>query len=280
MTETAPTAVARERGQPASLTVSGVAGLGHARALRPGGQEALSLDPGEVHLWLADPGRFQDPSLLERWEATLSAAERRRRARFVFPRHRHDFLVSHGLTRATLSRYDGVDPAAWAFSHNEYGRPEVANKDARWLRFNLSHTEGLCVVAVTRELDIGVDVEEMHGKTPSIEIAERFFAPIEVENLRALSPRHRPDRFFSYWTLKEAYIKARGAGLSLPLDLFAFTLQPDGLPRISFDPQLADDPDAWHFGLFRPTPRHRLAFALRFPRAPAISVYEIVPIGP
>ncbi len=220
----------------------------------------------EVHVWCLR----QDPPVAEHVRATcdalLSAHERARRDRFVFERHRRQFLLAHALVRATLSHYTGVDPASWTFEENQWGRPEVASPAVPLpLRFNLSHTDGLIACAVTLARDIGVDVEDVTRRAAGLDIAERYFAEAETGALARVPEPERDRAFFDYWTLKEAYIKARGMGLALPLGAFAFQLTPAAHPTIAFTAELDDDPRAWQFQLFRPTDTHRLALAVREP---------------
>jgi 4'-phosphopantetheinyl transferase len=264
--------------------------------------EALVRDR-EVHLWHVDPAQVADEHLLAGYRALLSPAEHERTARFVFARGRHESLVTRALVRTTLSVYQPeVDPRAWQFVANPYGRPEIAGPACTpGLRFNVSHTDGriVCLVAVGRE--IGVDVEDAARGAP-LEVADHYFSPSEVAELRALPEPARPGRFFDYWTLKESYIKARGLGLQLPLDQFSFHLGPVHVGSaalgsaelgpversqpsriaISFGPQIADDPASWQFDLRDLTPRHRLAIAIR--RAPdepdlAIRFLPVVPLS-
>ncbi|MCA1586150.1 MAG: 4'-phosphopantetheinyl transferase superfamily protein [Acidobacteria bacterium] len=133
--------------------------------------------------------------------------------------------------------------------------------DLARLRFNLSHTHGLvaCVAAVG--CDVGVDVEWM-DRALTNDIAERFFSPHEAAELRRLPDAEQSRVFFDYWTLKEAYIKARGLGLAIPLDQFSFRLRPPAPPAIAFEPALDDDPARWQFAQTTPTPRHRLGLAI------------------
>ncbi|MBX3227390.1 MAG: 4'-phosphopantetheinyl transferase superfamily protein [Labilithrix sp.] len=137
-------------------------------------------------------------------------------------------------------------------------RPELASFVPVRIGFNVSHSDDVIACAFTRTLDVGVDVERVepqrtHG------VAHRFFAAREVADLRRRDEAERARVFFDYWTLKEAYIKARGLGLALPLDAFAFTLRAPRPPAISFDPSIDDDPDTWQFAQAWPTERHRLA---------------------
>lgn len=225
-----------------------------------------ALGPDEVHLWFVfpDEAQLQDPELLEAYRKLMSAEEREQQRRYLFPRHRHQALVARALVRASLSRYvPEVAPADWAFVRNAHGRPEVAGPSGvPDLRFNLSHTAALMVCAVTLERDVGVDVEDGHRRLAEQSLAERFFSPAEVRDLLAQPPQRRRERFFSLWTLKEAYIKARGEGLATPLRHFSFHLE-GARVEIRFARSLADDPTAWRFALMRPTPRHSAALAVR-----------------
>lgn len=229
----------------------------------PPSQPPLPPRPDEVHLWVVEPERVTDPGLLSAYHTLLNAEERERHSRFRFEKHRQQFLVSHALVRVTLSRYAPVPPASWRFSTNAYGRPEISGEGLPRLRFNLSHTDGMAVCAVALDMEVGADVEHSGRPGQTVELADSFFASSEVKALRALPPERQRERFFDYWTLKESYIKARGAGLSLPLDQFAFHLEPGKPPRISFDARLADDPESWQFVQIRLSAEHPAAVAVR-----------------
>ena len=221
-----------------------------------------------------------DGATLAAYDRLLTPDERAKTRRFHFARDRHDCLITRALVRTTLSRYAEVDPAAWRFELNRYGRPHLAAGQCDPdLRFNLSHTRGLIACAVTIGLEVGVDVETMYRTGETVAIADRYFSAAEVNALRALPESRQRERFFEYWTLKESYIKARGMGLALPLDQFSFLL--DGGPPIgiAFDPRLEDHPGDWQFDLRRPTPDHVLAVGVRRGPGPdlAIRVERIVP---
>jgi 4'-phosphopantetheinyl transferase len=231
----------------------------------------MVLPPDEVHVWIVEPERIEEPRLLEAYLGLLNAEECEKQRRFHFERHRRQYLVSHALVRLTLSRYAPVRPEAWSFVTNEYGCPRV-EAEGLGLRFNLSHTDGMALVAVANHVEVGVDVEDTMRPGEMVDLADRFFAPSEVAALRALEMSRQRERFFEYWTLKEAYIKARGMGLSIPLEQFAFELQPGQSPRISFDPRLGDEPEAWQFVQLQPSARHQAALAARRPRRLALKV--------
>jgi 4'-phosphopantetheinyl transferase len=230
------------------------------------------LPAGEVHLHYLLDADVTDAALLAAYEALLSPDERTRRARYLFEHSRREYLLTRALVRTTLSRYAPVAPAAWTFRANDYGRPEVARADLGWLRFNLSNTRGLIVCAVARDREIGADVEDTTRAGETVDIADRFFSAAEVAALRALPEGAQRGRFFDYWTLKEAYIKARGMGLSIPLDQFGFLLE-DGAPiRIAIDPALGDDASTWQFAQLELSPEHRAAVAVRRGAGPDLRV--------
>jgi 4'-phosphopantetheinyl transferase len=235
---------------------------------------------GEVHLWYALDGAIADPALLARYRALLDATERKRCDAFVFPHHRHSYLVAHALVRTVLSRYADVSPEAWRFSTNAYGRPEILAGaiDPNGRRFNLSHTDGMSVCAVATGDDVGCDAEDVARPGNPVHVADSYFSSSEVAALRALPEGARRARFFAYWTLKEAYIKARGVGLSLPLDRFSMVLDEPARPiGIAFDAGFDDDPARWSFAQLRPTPRHVVACAVRRPAA-TVTLRPVVPL--
>jgi 4'-phosphopantetheinyl transferase len=217
-----------------------------------------------VHVDLVDTANPAALAKLEEYKALLSADEHERMARFIFDRDRRAFLITRALVRTTLSRYAPVTPADWRFIANVHGRPEILERPAGVpdLRFNISHTDGLIACAVTIGREVGVDVENISRRLLH-DVAGRHFAPNEVRDLRQLPDDEQQRVFFDYWTLKEAYIKARGFGLALPLGDFAFKLNPPAPPVITFEPALEDDPATWQFLQDWPTPQHRLGLAVR-----------------
>jgi 4'-phosphopantetheinyl transferase len=217
-----------------------------------------------VHVDLVHTANADALANLDAYRSLLSEDEHARMARFVFDRDRHAFLLTRALVRTTLSRYAAVPPAQWKFIANVHGRPEILDRPSGVpdLRFNLSHTDGLIACAVTIGREVGVDVEQV-TRHLTHDVASRYFAPAEVTDLKRLPEGEQQRVFFDYWTLKEAYIKARGFGLALPLGDFAFKLGPPHPPQITFEPSLGDDPATWQFLQAWPTPLHRLGLAVR-----------------
>lgn len=232
-----------------------------------------------VHIDLVHTADADALANLDAYRAFLSEDEHARMARFVFDRDRRAFLLTRALVRTMLSRYASIAPTGWRFIANAHGRPEILDRPAGVpdLRFNLSHTEGLIACAVTIGREVGVDVEHINRHLTH-DVAGRHFAPREVSDLKRLPEDEQRRVFFDYWTLKEAYIKARGFGLALPLGDFAFTLNPPKPPRISFEPSLDDDPETWQFLQGWPTPQHRLGLAVRRDGSDLpVRIREVVP---
>jgi 4'-phosphopantetheinyl transferase len=185
----------------------------------------LCLDSGAVHVWRASLD--QSPSQIERFRETLDDDERSRADRFYFSRDCEGFILARGVLRAILGRYLDRAPESLSFGYSTHGKPALAPEPgADAIRFNLSHSQGMALYAVTRGGEIGVDLEFIRCDLEAEQIAERFFSHSEIVALRALPPGIRKYAFFLCWTRKEAYIKARGEGLSMPLDQFDVSLIP------------------------------------------------------
>jgi 4'-phosphopantetheinyl transferase len=201
---------------------------------------------------------------LAAYRSLLSADETQRANRFVQPADAERFVIGRVLVRTMLSRYADIAPRQWPIVVDFRGRPMLGTRlpGTPDLRFNLSHTPGLVACAVTIGREVGIDVENTR-RTVLHDVPERFFSPREVRDLRSLPRVDQEIAFFDYWTLKEAYIKARGLGLALPLGQFTFVLRPDRPPAIEFAPELHDDPASWQFAQFWPTSDHRMAVAAR-----------------
>lgn len=203
-------------------------------------------------------GLHQDSELLNQQEQQLAA-------RFVFAKDRHLYTVAHAMLRRSLSLFADVLPSAWCFEFGPQGRPElsrIAHPNLSQLRFNLSHSHGIAVCAITSGFDVGIDIEDTTRLAP-LDVADHFFAPSEVATLRRLPTHSQSERFFQYWTLKESYLKARGMGLSLPLDQFAFELGDDGSIDISFDTKIRDEPRDWYFKTWMFRQRYRMSLGVR-----------------
>ena len=215
----------------------------------------------DLHVGLLDA--IDTPQAYDACLATLSPEERQRAERFAFGRHRRQYVFAHGLLRFSLSGFTpDVDPADWSFTTDRYGRPFVsAPLVSGDVYFSLSHTEGCVACAVSPCRFIGVDVEQLRNARSLFATACSNFSSEEADALRTLPPAELMDRFFDYWTLKEAYLKARGIGLSLPLDQFSILISSDQKISIRFVSDTADDPRRWYFTKSSPSASHRLAIA-------------------
>lgn len=234
----------------------------------------ISLAATEIHLWLAFYDEINDASLHSAYRELLNAAEKAQEPRFYFARDRQRYLITRALVRTVLSRYVSIRPQEWIFSTNAYGRPEVVNAQARaeWLSFNISHTHSLIVLGVTKRRALGVDVENVSAREAAIEVADRYFAPQEVAVLLAAPRDQQQYRFFEYWTFKEAYIKARGMGLALPLDKFSFHYPGHHEVEIAIQPELEDDSARWQLWQFRPMPEYLTAICAERARGESLKL--------
>jgi 4'-phosphopantetheinyl transferase len=244
----------------------------------------MLIQQKEVHLWYVFDEQINDPGLLSRYQYLLNEKEIIRMNRFHFLKHRHQYLVSRALVRCVLSNYVAeVLPQEWQFSYNKYGKPFInCMSNQLPLQFNLSHTGKLIVMAVTLNNDIGVDVEYVHRKGKTISLADSYFAPVEAEHLHDLSEEKQRERFFELWTLKEAYIKACGMGLSIPLNHFSYLFPDQGKVNIVFEPERNDQPEKWQFWHICPNKSHRVSVAIKKDKinTPCVlSMMRIVPLS-
>jgi 4'-phosphopantetheinyl transferase len=183
------------------------------------------LTTGEVHIWRVYLN--QDPSTIQRSFKLLSALERQRAGKYHFQRDHDHFAVARGGLRMILSRYINLPPAQICFSVNQYGKPAVCYElGGNSLKFNVAHAGDVALYAFTLRREIGIDIEHLTEDCLGLELAECFFSPAEASMLRGVAPALRTVAFFDCWTRKEAYIKARGEGLSYPLNRFTVSLTP------------------------------------------------------
>jgi 4'-phosphopantetheinyl transferase len=161
-------------------------------------------------------------------EAGLSVEERARASRFRHSVDRARFAAARGALRAILGRCLGVEPGCLRFSYGRFGKPVLGGPlGANSVEFNLSHSDDLALVAASVGRRLGIDLERIDASRSGQVIAERFFSPREIAALRALPRERQTDAFFACWTRKEAYLKARGDGLSYPLDRFSVSVSPE-----------------------------------------------------
>jgi 4'-phosphopantetheinyl transferase len=240
----------------------------------------LPLSDRQVDLWYVFCHKTADPRLVDECRALLPPEDVAQEQRFVREVDRLQFVLSRALLRTALSFYTGVAPDAWTFARDAYGKPAVAAPAEASLPFNLSHSHGLVACAVTLNRGVGVDLEDFSRPTDHLLLARRYFHRSETAVLESLAPEERGAAFFRFWTLKEAFMKAHGMGLSIPLADVAFTL-PAGRPaEVSFRGTVDEDPQDWQFAQLRLASRYQLALAVRFPGSQqlAILVREGLPL--
>ncbi len=185
----------------------------------------IALPEDEVHLWRIDLAAVAQEE--QRWKQILSADEQERAARFHFSRDRQCFTATRGLLRTILAGYIDSDPSELVFSYSQREKPSLTpSPTGSQVEFNVSHSGTIALLAFARGRALGVDVEQLRDNFDHDTIAHRFFSEEEQRQLAALSPSERYHGFFRCWTRKEAYIKAQGTGLSLPLHQFDVSLKP------------------------------------------------------
>jgi 4'-phosphopantetheinyl transferase len=257
---------------------------GHGRAPGTPLAPALAWNDGDVRVWTAAvDGTCPCPLRL------LTRAERARRAGFARAQDAEAFVVARTMARVVLAAHAGIEPATVRFRLLAGGKPLATNAALARISFSLAHTKDLAVLAVASRptgasrrraasrkgalVGVGVDVERIDRTNDVAKMAERLFAQSEVDELARVArraPHELRRRFYWHWALKEAYAKARGMGLSLPIDQVAFSFARDpgtGGPaiRATFGPRIDDAPSAWRFGLFERAPLHVVAFAVGSP---------------
>lgn len=230
---------------------------------------------------MADPSALSERRR-QSYLALCSPEELARHARIRHAETRDHHLLTRALVRTSLSRYSERAPEAWRFVENDHGCPFIEpSQNAQGLQFNVSHTTGLILCALTQRRAIGVDVEYEPRKSRITQIADRFFAPPEVEALERLPDARHRERFFTYWTLKESYIKARGMGLAIPLSAFWFDVDRPGEIHFETAPSLEDPAEQWAFRRLRSGSDHPIALAIAAPKESdiALRTFRVEPLG-
>jgi 4'-phosphopantetheinyl transferase len=222
---------------------------------------SLTLAKDEVHIWRAHLDVVGH--VVQSLKHVLSPNELGRAERFRFEKDRNRFVIARGVLRKMLSLYCKTEPNQLRFRQNIYGKPALDPQGVGDdLRFNLSHSDGIALYAITRAREIGIDVERIRTDLKHEHIAEQFFSPREVDMLRALSPDIQKQAFFACWTRKEAYVKARGDGLSLPLDQFDVSVEPEQPAELLHTKGDLQETSRWSLKGFAPGPGYTAAVAV------------------
>jgi 4'-phosphopantetheinyl transferase len=197
-----------------------------------------------IHVWWA---RLEDADALAgRWENALDAEEREQRRRFRRAEDRELYALAHILLRVSLSQHAPVPPEGWSFVRGAYGKPELAPPLAKatGLHFSLAHSAATAVCAIRSDAPVGIDVEPVDRPIDPVELADVVLGPSEKKALLELEDDARRRHFLALWTLKEAYVKAIGLGLTFSVTDCMFDLEQ---PKVRFASHVADDPAAWWF---------------------------------
>jgi len=230
------------------------------------------MEKETFHLWCAYPDDLLAAEAAQACLELLSEDERARWEGFKFDRHRREYLATHALARIALSYNHALSPEAWRFQINAYGKPSADPESG--LRFNLSNSPGLVVCLIGEDAEVGVDLEPRERAASIAEVGPRMFSTHELEQLESLREDERPERCLQLWTLKEAYIKARGMGLALPLNNFSFLFGGSRGIRMALDSSVGDDPGRWRFCLMQYA-GHCIAMMVESGTTPALQVRDV-----
>ncbi len=235
------------------------------------------MDKEPLSLWCAYPDDLLADEAAQSCAPLLSDDEHARWQRFRFDRHAREYLATRALARTALAHYHPLAPQAWRFKLNSHGKP--AAEPECGLRFNLSNAPGLVVCLIAREAEVGVDVEPCERAVEIAALAPDVFSPLELAQLDALRGQERLDCALKLWTLKEAYIKARGMGLALPLHTFSFLFGGAEGIRLELNPAMNDEPGRWRFCLLEHA-GHCIALMARRAEAaaPQLQMWEARPV--
>ena len=219
---------------------------------------------GTAQLWFLATGSFDQPAVAQPWLERLEPHERSRYQACQTAAARRDYLGTRALARTALAHYSGQPAECLRFGTDQHARPELTWPAIPRLFFSLSNTAQLAVGLFAYDHNVGVDVEFM-APIGVMEIAGCSFSKEELAELSTLGESARQSRFYQLWTLREAYLKARGVGLTLPLEQIAFRPLPSGKAQATFGPAIRDDPAHWQFGLTQITAHHLVATCIRRP---------------
>lgn len=222
----------------------------------------LHLGESDVHIWKTNLNIT--PSVLNSLAEALSEDELSKASRFHFDIDRTHYIAARGCLRMLLGRYLHLDPAQIQFSYSEFGKPELRNPfNTSLLRFNVSHSAGIGLFAFTLKNDIGIDIEHLRSDLADEGIARRNFSPLEVKTFLSVSEGEREKVFYACWTRKEAYIKAHGEGLSMPLDSFDVSCAPGELACLLATRPDPSESSLWSLFAFEPDSGYVGALAVK-----------------
>lgn len=233
----------------------------------------------EVHVWICSPDDIVDEEQISFYRSLLSAEELDKYHRFNFDRDRHSYLVTHALLRCALSSYVDVDASSWQFFVGKHGKPElVPVEDQPNFTFNITHTQKLSACAISVNRSVGIDAEYIKRQNNLEAIALRMFAEKELLHLDA--SKNRQQDFYCLWTLREAYVKALGVGLSGSGEQFYFDIRSDensSVVTVIKNNDAQDVIDGWHFNVYQPRSEHVISLAYESPQPLAVKLFDSFP---
>ena len=236
------------------------------------------LDAQTVHLWWATDRGLDSNTLKQLYLQQLTQEEQVRYQRFMFQKDSDLYLLTRALCRKVLSTYVETPPESWRFESNDYGKPAISHPDAgKYLEFNLTNTPGLVACMVSDRYHVGVDAEAFDRKSTTLDIAKRFFSKREFAELQTHPAESLTRRFFHYWTLKEAYIKVRGMGMSIPLADFSMIENADNGIEVVHHTEGEHTQYQWYFEQCELVNKYLLGMSVRLPdvQKPTIVIREM-----
>ena len=230
------------------------------------------LPLNEAHLWYVLSDNRTLESRHDMFLDMCDEDEKKRFERYHFDKDKWLYLLTRGLIRTTLSKYLGGPPKRWRFQQNEYGKPYLAmpQEPVGSICFNLTNTRGLVAVLIARNVEVGIDAEYSSREVDVLGLSTRFFSPIEQKELKQHPVSNQQRRFLDYWTLKESFIKAKGMGLSIPLDKFSIILNKKEI-GIQFH-GMNESPSHWQLDQLELESGHLVASTINHKEKPKLTI--------
>jgi 4'-phosphopantetheinyl transferase len=219
------------------------------------------LTDSDIHIWCASLNISHEE--LSHHVSLLSLDEKARAERFYFEKDRDHFIVGRGLLRTIISYYLKVEPAQIIFFYEEYGKPALKSElRDKTFEFNLSHSKGLALYIFSWNRKVGIDVEYIHSMPDMDDFAERFFSPRESAFINSLSGQQKEIAFFKLWTCKEAFLKANGNGLTVPINEVEISLESEGSVTLEAIGEEKEQISHWQLEIFNPVQGYQAALAV------------------
>lgn len=226
----------------------------------------LFVKKNEIHLWMVKPNEINFSDFRSKFKYLLNKDELEKSETYRLVSDNINYFISKCFVKHLLSRYLNIEAIDLRFRLGNMGKPEVFND--KGVKFNLSHTKGLIVCAVSLDKDIGCDAEYSRIKNNATLIAENCFSNAEIDYLHGLPYNQRAERFLDLWVLKESYIKAKGLCVGLNMDEFSFSIGKPFLDhkndniRLKFSSKITDKSENWYSTLIYPSDEHRIAISV------------------